>query len=62
MNRLRKKCKNNSIYNSLKKIKYTGINLTEDVNDLYKENLQSTEERNRERLQKMARSPGLMDW
>jgi hypothetical protein len=29
---------NNSIYNSLKKIKYLGINLTKDVNDLYKEN------------------------
>jgi predicted unusual protein kinase regulating ubiquinone biosynthesis (AarF/ABC1/UbiB family) len=28
--------KNNSIYNSLKKIKYLGINLTKDVNDLYK--------------------------
>jgi hypothetical protein len=24
---------NNSIYNSLKKIKYLGINLTKDVND-----------------------------
>jgi hypothetical protein len=30
---------NNSIYNSLKKkIKYLGVNLTKDVNDLYKEN------------------------
>jgi hypothetical protein len=29
---------NNSIYNSLKKIKYLGINLTKDVKDLYKEN------------------------
>jgi hypothetical protein len=26
------------MYNSLKKIKYLGINLTKDVNDLYKEN------------------------
>jgi hypothetical protein len=30
---------NNSIYNDLKKkIKYLGVNLTKDVNDLYKEN------------------------
>jgi hypothetical protein len=30
---------NNSIHNSLKKkIKYLGVNLTKDVNDLYKEN------------------------
>jgi hypothetical protein len=29
---------NNSIYNSLKKIKYLGVNLTKNVNDLYKEN------------------------
>jgi hypothetical protein len=29
---------NSSIYNSLKKIKYLGVNLTKDVNDLYKEN------------------------
>jgi hypothetical protein len=29
---------NNSINNSLKKIKYIGVNLTKDVNDLYKEN------------------------
>jgi hypothetical protein len=28
----------NSIYNSLKKIKYLGINLTKAINDLYKEN------------------------
>jgi hypothetical protein len=29
---------NNSIYNSLKKIKYLGANLAKDVNDLYKKN------------------------
>jgi hypothetical protein len=29
---------NNSIHNSLKKIKYLSVNLTKDVNDLYKEN------------------------
>jgi hypothetical protein len=29
---------NNSIYNSLKKIKYLGVNLTKDVNDFYKDN------------------------
>jgi hypothetical protein len=28
---------NNFIYNSLKKIKYLGVTLTKDVNDLYKE-------------------------
>jgi hypothetical protein len=28
----------NSIYNSFKKIKYLGVNLTKDVNDLYKDN------------------------
>jgi hypothetical protein len=29
---------NNSIYKSLKKIKYLCVNLTKDVKDLYKEN------------------------
>jgi hypothetical protein len=29
---------NKPIYNSLKKIKYLSVNLTKDVNDLYKEN------------------------
>jgi hypothetical protein len=38
MNQLRTNIWNNSIYNSLKKIKYLGVNLTKDVNDLYKEN------------------------
>jgi hypothetical protein len=40
MNKLRKSIENNSIYNTLKKkkIKYLGIHLTNDVNDLYKEN------------------------
>jgi hypothetical protein len=28
----------NSIFNSLKKLKYLSVNLTKDVNDLYKEN------------------------
>jgi hypothetical protein len=28
----------NSIYNNLNKITYLGVNLTKDVNDLYKEN------------------------
>jgi hypothetical protein len=44
-----------------KKIKYLGINLTKDINDLYKENY-NTEERNQGRLQKVERSPMLMDW
>jgi hypothetical protein len=38
MNKLRKNIENNSICNSLKKIKYLGIDLTKDLNDLYKEN------------------------
>jgi hypothetical protein len=37
MNKLRQNG-NNSIYNSLKKDKYLRVNLTKDVNDLYKEN------------------------
>jgi hypothetical protein len=38
MTKLRKNS-NNSAYNTLKKIKYlVGVNLTKDVNDLYKEN------------------------
>jgi hypothetical protein len=36
---------NNSIYNSLKKIKYLGINLTKDINDLYKENYKPLKKR-----------------
>jgi hypothetical protein len=36
MNKLRKNIGKKSIYNSLKKIKHLGINLTKDVNDLYK--------------------------
>jgi hypothetical protein len=52
---------NNSIYNSLKKIKYMGINLTMDVNDLYKENYKPLK-KNWRRLQKMEGSPVLMDW
>jgi hypothetical protein len=38
MNKLRKIYGNNSIYNSLKKIIYLGVNFTKHVNDLYKEN------------------------
>jgi hypothetical protein len=38
MNKLRNDIGKHSIYNSLKKVKYLGINLTKDVNDLYKEN------------------------
>jgi hypothetical protein len=37
MNKLTKNIGNNSIYNSLKKTKYLGVNLTKNVNDLYKE-------------------------
>jgi hypothetical protein len=38
MSRLRKNVRKKSIYNSLKKTKYLGINLTKDVNELYREN------------------------
>jgi hypothetical protein len=40
MNKLRKNIWKQSIYNRLKtkKIKHLGVNLTKDVNDLYKEN------------------------
>jgi hypothetical protein len=36
MIKLRRNNGNNSIYYSLKKIKYLGVNITKDVNDLYK--------------------------
>jgi hypothetical protein len=38
MNKLRKNTWQQFLYNSLKKIKYLGVNLTKDMNDLYKEN------------------------
>jgi hypothetical protein len=38
MNKLRRNMCNNSTQNSLIKIKYLGVNLTKDVNDLDKEN------------------------
>jgi hypothetical protein len=38
MNRLRKNTGKQSIYNTSKKIKFLGINITKDVTDLYKEN------------------------
>jgi hypothetical protein len=38
MNKMKRIYENNSTYNSFKKIKYLGVNLTKDVNDLYKEN------------------------
>jgi hypothetical protein len=43
-----------------KKIKYLGVNLTKDVNDLYKENYKPLK-RDRGRLQNLERSPVLMD-
>jgi hypothetical protein len=43
-----------------KKIKYLGINLTKDVNDLYKENYKLLK-KDLGRLQKVERSPMLMD-
>jgi hypothetical protein len=38
MNKSRKNIGKQFHYNSLRKIKYSGINLTKDVNELYKEN------------------------
>jgi hypothetical protein len=37
MNKLKRIYENNSIYNSLKKMKYLRINLTKDINYFYKE-------------------------
>jgi hypothetical protein len=45
-----------------KKIKYLGINLGKDENELYKGELQTPEERHGESLLKVERSPMLMDW
>jgi hypothetical protein len=42
-------------------IKYLRVNLTKDVKPLQGE-LQTPEERDRGRLQKVERSPMLMDW
>jgi hypothetical protein len=44
-----------------KKIKYLSVNLTKDVNNLQGE-LQTPEERDQGRLQKVERSPMLIDW
>jgi hypothetical protein len=44
-----------------KEIKYLGVNLTKDANDLYKENYKLLK-KEIGRLQKMERSPVLMDW
>jgi hypothetical protein len=44
-----------------KKIIYLGINLTKDVNDLCKENYKPLK-KDQGRLQKVERSPMLMDW
>jgi hypothetical protein len=41
----------NSIYNSLKKIKHLGLNLTKDVNDLYKENYKLLRKRLRKTIE-----------
>jgi hypothetical protein len=50
------------MYNSLKKTKYLGINLTKDVNDLYNENYKPLKKKNQRGLQKMESSPMFMDW
>jgi hypothetical protein len=44
-----------------KQIKYLGVILTKDVNDVYKE-IQTPDESDGGRLQKIERSPMLMDW
>jgi hypothetical protein len=44
-----------------KKIKFLGVTLTKDVNDLYKENYKLLK-KDQGKLQKMERSPMLMDW
>jgi hypothetical protein len=46
--------KNNSIFSSLKDIKYLGINLSKEVKDLYSESYKL--------LKEMETSPMLMDW
>jgi hypothetical protein len=61
MNKLRKNIGNNSIYKSFKKIKNLGINLTKDVNELYKENCKPLKKEN-EGDHKVERSPMLMNW
>jgi hypothetical protein len=52
---------NNSIYNSLKKIKYLGVNLTKDGNDLYKENYKLLKKEIEEDYRKWRDLPFLMD-
>jgi ribosomal protein S13 len=44
-----------------KKIKYLGVNLTKDVNDLYKENYKLLKKEIEEDY-KVERSPMLIDW
>jgi hypothetical protein len=46
---------------AFKKIKYPGINLTKDVNHLYKENYKLLT-RDQRRLQKVERFARLMNW
>jgi hypothetical protein len=50
-----------TIASKKKKIKYLRVNLTKDVNDLYKENYKCLK-KDQGRLQNMERSPVLMDW
>jgi hypothetical protein len=58
MNRLRKNVRKQFHLQCLKKkIKYLGINLTKDVNELYKENYKPLKKRDQTRLQKKEKSP-----
>jgi hypothetical protein len=52
---------NNSVYNSLKKYQILGVNLTKDVNDLYKVNYKPLKKDSEEDYRKVERSPMLMD-
>jgi hypothetical protein len=64
MNILRKDIyKNNSIYNNSKNIKYLGVNLTMDVNDLYKLNYKLLKKRLRKTTEggKLSCAHGLVE-
>jgi hypothetical protein len=46
---------------ALKKIKYLGLNLTKDVNNLYKENYKFLKEEIKEDYRKLSRAHGLVE-
>jgi hypothetical protein len=64
MNRLRKNIGKISIYSSLKKIKYLGINLTKEVKHLYNENykpLKRKKLKNTSEYRKISHAHGLAE-